>query len=255
MPPKLSIITACLNAENTIRQTIESVLHQGVDGVEYIIIDGGSTDGTLGIINEYVESIAVIVSEPDQGISDAFNKGIALANGEYIGIINADDYYEPEAFSAVLAITQQQGRPDVVHGSLRYIPGTAGDSYLEHPDIERINHYMSVFHPTMFIRRTAYQSIGVYRLDYHYAMDSEWVHRAIKSQLSFAQSLQVISNMRLGGTSHKYMYHSLLEFRRSTLAHGANWFEANYYFGRQLLIQSLINIQWIKRALLFRRDL
>jgi glycosyltransferase involved in cell wall biosynthesis len=253
MPPQLSIITPCLNAEETIRETIESVLQQGVDGVQYIIIDGGSTDSTLDIINEYAQSIDVIVSEPDRGISDAFNKGVALAKGEYIGIINADDYYEPDALKAILATALEHEQPDVIHGSLRYIPAT-GNSYLEHPNIERINHYMSVFHPTMFIHRKAYDTIGLYRLDFRYAMDSEWVHRAIVNRLMFIQSTHVISNMRLGGASHKYQYRSLLEFRRSAITHGTNWLSASFFFGRQLLIQTLININWVKRALLYRRE-
>ena len=203
MPSQLSIITPCLNAQATIRETIESVLGQGIDDIQYIVIDGGSTDDTLEIINEYAKFIDIIVSEPDRGISDAFNKGIALATGEYIGIINADDYYEPKALEAALETILDHGEPDVIHGSLRYIP-SQGQSYLEHPNIQNIWHFMSVFHPTMFIHRKAYKAIGQYRTDFHYAMDSEWVHRALANSLAFAQSPKVISNMRLGGKSHKY---------------------------------------------------
>ncbi|WP_101758415.1 glycosyltransferase family 2 protein [Oceanicoccus sp. KOV_DT_Chl] len=254
MSPYLSIITPCLNAEKTIKQTIDSVFQQEHHGIEYIIIDGGSTDGTLDIVKEYAQKLEIIVSEPDQGISDAFNKGIALAKGDYIAIINADDYYEPGAFNTIVATALEHNQPDVIHGGLRYIP-ISGDSYLEQPNIERIWRYMSVFHPTMFIHRRAYESIGLYRLDFRFAMDSEWVHRAIANRLRFVQSNNVISNMRLGGASHKYLLRSLLEFRQSAIAHGNNRKLANFYFGRQLIIQTLININWVKRLLLYRRHI
>lgn len=253
MSLRLSIITPCLNAENTIRDTINSVLNQDFADMEYIVIDGGSTDKTLDILKEYSQAIDILVSEPDQGISDAFNKGITLASGDYIAVINADDYYEPDAFRAILETATQHKQPDVIHGSLRYIP-FVGQSYLEHPDIHRIWHYMSLFHPTMFIHRKAYDAIGLYRLDYSYAMDSEWVHRALASDLTFIQSPSVISNMRLGGASHKYMLRSLLEFRHSAVTHGANKLSTSYYFARQLIIQTLININWIKLQRLKRKS-
>ena len=252
MTPKLSIITPCLNAKKTIRDTIESVLQQGLDDIEYIIIDGGSNDGTLDIINEYADTIDVIVSEPDRGISDAFNKGVTLAKGDYIGIVNADDYYEPNALEAILSTALEHHRPDIIHGSLRYVTPEEGE-YVEHPNMEHIWRYMSAFHPTMFIHRTAYESIGMYRLDFHYAMDSEWVHRALSNGLTFAQSQQVISNMRLGGVSHKNMRQSLLEFRRSVILHRKYRFLSSYCFIRQLIIQTMIKIPWVKKQRLQKR--
>jgi glycosyltransferase involved in cell wall biosynthesis len=194
------------------------------------------------------------VSEADDGISAAFNKGIALATGDYIGIINADDYYEPPAFKPIADAIEHNNYPDIIHGSLRYIP-SSGTSYIEHPDISRIWDYMSVFHPTMFISNKAYQAIGAYRLDFQYAMDSEWVHRALKNNLTFAQIEVVLSNMRLGGTSHKNMYYSLREFRRSTITHGGKKSGAYLYFVRQLIIQNCIKCKWVKRFLLWRRAL
>ena len=255
MQPLLSIITPCLNAKETIRQTIESVLQQGVNNVEYIIIDGGSTDGTLDIVNEYAESIAVIVSESDQGISDAFNKGIALANGEYIGIINADDYYQGGVFEKIISASTDNKKPDIIHGSLRYIGEDIDNlTYVEQPNIERIWDYMSLFHPTMFIRKKVYQDIGNYRVDYHYAMDSEWVHRAIAKGVFFLEVPEVISSMRLGGCSHRYMRRSLAEFRKSAVAHGSKNFWPNFYFIRQLILQSLLNIPLVKEFFLWKRS-
>jgi glycosyltransferase involved in cell wall biosynthesis len=254
MPSSFSIITVCLNAEQTIRQTIDSVIGQNYPHIEYIIIDGGSTDATLSIIEEYRDQISTVVSEADDGISDAFNKGIALATGDYIGIINADDYYEPTAFKTIADAIEHHHYPAVIHGSLRYIP-SSGASYIEHPDINRIWDYMSVFHPTMFISNKAYQAIGAYRLDFKYAMDSEWVHRALAANINFHQSSSVVSNMRLGGASHKNISKSLKEFRSSTIKHHSTPISAMYYYYRQLTIQKLINVPIIKRFILSRRQI
>ena len=98
---KISIITVCLNSKRTIEQTIQSVIGQAHDNCEYIVIDGGSTDGTLEILKKYDGSISTIISEPDEGIYDAMNKGIALATGDIIGILNSDDWYEPGIFKLV----------------------------------------------------------------------------------------------------------------------------------------------------------
>ena len=95
--PLISIITVSYNAVKTIEDTITSVLNQTYSNIEYIIIDGASTDGTLEVIKKYQDDISIIVSEPDKGIYDAMNKGIERANGELIGIINADDWYEANA--------------------------------------------------------------------------------------------------------------------------------------------------------------
>ena len=99
--PKITIITACLNAARTVEATIRSVLDQNYPNLEYIIIDGVSTDGTLEIVDKYEDKITKIVSEPDKGIYDAFNKGISLATGDLIGILNADDFYAPWTMTTI----------------------------------------------------------------------------------------------------------------------------------------------------------
>ena len=101
MQPKISIVTITYNSENTVEETIKSVISQGYPNLEYVIIDGASTDGTLDVVSKYSDRIAKIVSEPDKGISDAFNKGIKHATGEIIGIINSDDILLPGALQAV----------------------------------------------------------------------------------------------------------------------------------------------------------
>ena len=254
MSPRFTIITPCLNAESTIRDTVESVINQNIDDLEYIIIDGGSTDRTLNILKEYGRYINILISEPDDGISDAFNKGIKLASGDYIGIINADDFYEPQILKHISDLAQKGRPPDIIHGKLQY-HSPSGHSYIEEPNLNKIWDYMTIFHPTMFIHYQTYKKIGTYRLDFHYAMDSEWVHRAVKSKASFAQSPRVISNMRLGGHSHKNLYKSLREFRHSAIMHGGSKLTTTFFLYRQLAIQSLIKVDIVKQLLLWLRQI
>ena len=118
---KVSIVTVSYNCEATIEQTIQSVLSQDYDNVEYIIIDGGSTDGTIEIIRRYESNIAYWNSEPDRGISDAFNKGINCCTGEIVGILNADDLYLPGTVSTVVQAFQDNPEAGVVFGDQTFI--------------------------------------------------------------------------------------------------------------------------------------
>jgi len=126
--PLVSIITIVYNGEKHLQQTIESVLGQSYKPIEYLVVDGGSTDNSLSIIRSYGERIARWKSEKDRGISDAFNKGLSMVSGEIIGIINADDWYEPEAVErAVEALVGS----DIVYGDLRLIKDGKTDFVLK----------------------------------------------------------------------------------------------------------------------------
>ena len=250
--PHISIITPCLNSAATIRTTIQSVIQQKI-AVEYIIIDGGSTDGTLAIINEYTDKISHVISEPDNGISDAFNKGIRLANGEIIGILNSDDCYEPNALKTISDIFQTYS-PEVVHGNLQYETPT-GERFLEKPSPEKIWQLMTIYHPTMFVRKEIYDRIGAYKEDYLYAMDSEWVHRAHKMHVTFHYIDKTVTTMMLGGVSDRLRKHALNEFKKSTITHGTSQLTANYYYYRQRVIQALMSRPWLRRLnFLLRRQ-
>ena len=108
--PRISIITPTYNAARYLEQTMESVAAQGYPDLEYIVVDGGSTDATLDMVRDRPELVTTWISEPDKGISDAFNKGISMATGEIVGIINADDYYHPGALAVVARAACEQGR-------------------------------------------------------------------------------------------------------------------------------------------------
>lgn len=214
--PLVSIITVCRNAEATITRTIASVAAQKCARLEYIVIDGASTDGTVDILKNS-PAVTQWISEPDHGIVDAFNKGLAMARGQWIGIINADDWYEDDA--VVLALEHASGA-DVVHGSVRYWEAdTAREVY--HPAHEKLHLEMTINHPSMFVRRSVYEELGGFDPAYKYAMDYELALRLMLGEARFQAIPQVMANMRYGGTSDTYWWRAAGECARAkaTLLH------------------------------------
>ncbi|GHB75729.1 glycosyltransferase family 2 protein [Persicitalea jodogahamensis] len=204
---KISVITVAFNAENTIRDTIESVLAQDFGEVEYIVVDGKSTDATAEIVKSYGDRIARFISEPDQGIYDAMNKGIQLATGEVIGLLNADDLYASiDVLSQVMDTFLSSGS-DAVYGDLQYFDSGTGRVTRNW----RAGGYRSgIFlwgwmppHPSFFIRRSWYQKHGGFRLDMGTAADYELMLRMIhKYSAKLAYVQKVLVRMRAGGVSN-----------------------------------------------------
>lgn len=221
--PKVSIITVCLNSANTIRDTIESVINQTYQNIEYIIIDGGSTDGTIDIIREYEPCITKWVSEPDNGIYDAMNKGIKMATGEIIGIVNSDDYLELEAVRSVgdMYLVHQDG--DVFHGRVRIINNLNDIKYIiaSAEDVYKQNNFkMKIPHGGVFITKGCYLENGLYNVNYKIGADHDLLLRLIKSNKKFVFVNQVISNMRLGGVSSTKYKDTFIEHRDINIKHG-----------------------------------
>jgi GT2 family glycosyltransferase len=190
-------VTIVRNGAAKFARAAESVLGQDYPAIEYIVVDGASTDGTLDVIQRLDGRIAVWVSEPDTGISDAFNKGIALAHGEVVGLLNSDDWYEPEAVSAAVRALERSGA-DIAHGKLQYWEGTR-KTYLVTGDAELLERGMTVGHPTVFVRRACYERLGLYRNNFRQAMDYEWLLRAKMSGARFCFVDQCLANMQNGG--------------------------------------------------------
>lgn len=194
---RLSIITIVLNDKRNIEKTIESVLAQGVE-VEYIVMDGGSSDGTLDIVHKYDDKIDILVSEKDEGIADAFNKGIKLASGDVIGIVNSGDFLEKEALGCVVESFNDDS--DVVYGDVRYWNGEKQD-YVYSADCRYLDKFMSVNHPAVFVRRSLYEKYGVFDKNFPFAMDYELMLRFFVNGAKFKYINRVLSNMALGGVS------------------------------------------------------
>lgn len=201
---KVTIITVCFNSEATIERTIQSVLGQTYSNIEYIIIDGKSTDNTLNIIGQYRSVFGnrmIVISEKDQGIYDAMNKGIRLATGELIGIINSDDWYERTAVEDTVSAFKEFGRQTVVtYGMIRYYDGDQEESqhFYRH---EYLRNRM-ISHPTCFVSKAVYNRIGCFDLRYRLAADYEFMIRAYRNNIDFLPIYKLIANFRLNGASH-----------------------------------------------------
>lgn len=205
---KISIVTVAYNSEKTIANTIASILGQesreGVQ-VEYLIIDGASTDGTVQVAESFRQKLEEkgvdykILSEPDKGIYDAMNKGIALATGDVVGILNSDDWYEPEAL-AVVAQTYETTGFDLMYANIRLIKEN-GESILKKAKLKKYITSRHWNHPTTFIRRELYDTF-TYRLDNLYA-DLDMLIRIRKAGYHVEIVDRVLANFRMGGASNQ----------------------------------------------------
>lgn len=202
---KLSVITVCYNAAATIERTIRSVLGQRSDfEVEYIIIDGGSTDGTLDIVRRYEAGIAHWVSEPDGGIFDAMNKGISIASGDWIAIINSDDWYAKSAFQHVVTCIRQ-GKADVVVGGVMRVAEDLSYGKIILPPAGSFAVDQPNNHPATFVSKTVYEAVGAFNLAYRLASDLDFILRLQSSgQWAIVKLGEVLSYMLEGGASRGF---------------------------------------------------
>ncbi len=204
---KVSIITACFNSAATIRDTIETVLAQDYTEIEYIIIDGGSTDDTLKIVNEYASGIAKIISEKDDGIYFALNKGIALATGDVIGILHADDLYAGNF--VISTVMEKIQSVDAVYSDLQYVDRTVATTIKR--EWKSGEYEPGMFrkgwmppHPTFFVKKKCYEQFGAFNTTFRTAADYELMLRMIhKHHISIAYVPLVLVKMRVGGVSNK----------------------------------------------------
>lgn len=202
--PRLSIITPSFNQAPFLEATLRSVLDQGYPDLEYIVIDGGSTDGSVEIIRRYADRLAYWVSEKDNGQSEAINKGLARATGEILAWINSDDTYLPGAFEAQAGYLCAYPEVDVVYGDCVYT--TADGQLLQNAygrpfSLTELLRFTIPYQPTLFMRRTAIERAGLLDPAYHYAMDSEYWLRLHAAGARFAYHPQLVATYRLHGAS------------------------------------------------------
>ena len=199
---KISMITICLNSEKTIERTIESVLSQQNVELEYIIIDGKSTDRTLEILEKYSNRIDIIISEKDNGISDAFNKGIRISTGDIVGIINSDDRLRDGALQHLIEVVQPDTDVLFGHGIRDYQDGS-GKRYLADPDPQKLREGMSMVHPSVFVRKHAYDRFGLFDPSFRYTMDRELLLRFLNHGARFQYDDYYYAFYSMGGVSDK----------------------------------------------------
>ncbi len=200
--PKFTLITVVLNNQTLLEKTIKSVLEQNFKNFEYIIIDGGSKDGTLDIIKKYNDKLDYWLSETDKGIYDAFNKGMELSRGEYIGIVNSDDTYRPNALSIISSYIDNNENIDFIFGSVQKRWGLLS-GYKPWKIYFSWGFYSS--HSTgFFIKRTAAEKVGYYNLKYKYHADYDYFFRMIvKKKLKglATKKNEITGDFRSGGFS------------------------------------------------------
>lgn len=204
---KISIITVCYNSEDTIRDTLESVLSQDYSDIEYIIIDGASSDTTLEIVSGYEDRIQKIVSEPDRGIYDAMNKGVELASGDYIGVLNSDDvFFDNKVVSDLVSSIKVNGNPDAIYSDLQYVKEndlTKPTRKYSFPNFSpwMIRFGLMIPHPTFYVKSSIYNNHGKYRLDFKVAADFELMARVMLAGISPVYFKRFSVKMREGGVS------------------------------------------------------
>lgn len=251
--PLVTIITVVFNGKAHLEHTLLSVLQQSYRHIEYLVIDGGSTDGTQEILKHYDDRLDYWVSEPDRGISDAFNKGICLSSGDLIGILNADDWYEPHTIETVVKIYRHH--PDsIIHGDIRFWNTQKEPEYVFYGRDDIAHLRPSINHPTVFVPRTIYEKNGLFRLEFRKAMDFEWLIRAKRTGIPFIYLDSVLANMRRGGLSDKRWIESYWEATKARKLHGTGpifnyylFFKSTYLtIGRKILeflgLKTLITI-------------
>ena len=204
---KISIITVAYNAESTIEGTIRSVAEQDYPDIEYLIIDGASKDRTLEICDQHKDSITTLVSEPDKGIYDAMNKGLARATGDYIGILNADDLYAgPGVISAVVKQLQETGA-DSLYGDLVMVDPENLDKVVRYYSannfqLKRFEKGDMPPHPTFFVRRSIYEKHGHFKTHYKICADFDIMLRFLYlEKISSTYLPLTMIRMRTGGVS------------------------------------------------------
>ncbi len=203
----VSVITACFNSAYTIRDSIESVISQEGSPIEYILVDGASTDGTLDIINQYRDRIAAVISESDQGIYHAMNKGISVATGDVIGILNSDDFYPDNDIISKVSTAFQQSGADIVFGDLDFVSQSDSNKVVRLYRSKKFRPWMLRFgwmppHPATFIKKEVYERYGLYALGYRTGADYEmFVRLLLLNKVSYAYIPKTIVHMRMGGAT------------------------------------------------------
>jgi glycosyltransferase involved in cell wall biosynthesis len=246
----VTIITVTFNAEEFLESTIQSVISQKYNSTEYIIIDGGSTDGTVEIIKKYQDHIKYWVSEPDKGISDAWNKGIKLATGDIIGILNAGDYFSDETYIDIVANGLQIDKKMFCYGDTIMVDEFGQIVTHIYGKFNPLKLYVGLgfgfYHPGCFATRPVYKEVGEFVLRYKLAMDSDWLFRCYRADVVF-KKLDLSCFMLDGGVSRKSGLSAYGEYLQAMS-------ENNFSLGYVYLSMIIAGIRGLLKSLFFKRN-
>ena len=232
MTPRVSIVTVTKNSGSTIERTIQSVLGQSHQPDEYIFIDGQSVDNTLNIIQRHKPKTAMKyewISEPDNGIYDAMNKGLRKATGDIIGIINGDDWYDSLAIEVMIAL-YMNNREGVYYGLVReYLPDDESRTLsVDHTELP----WKMIPHPSCFVSRSLYEQYGYFDDQYRFAADLDLMVRFKKNNVQFINSQKLIAHYVHGGATHRHFQGSTREV--FSILHKHNYITAASKYLHQL---------------------
>lgn len=227
---KVSVITACYNSAKTILDNMQSVQHQTYANIEHVVVDGLSKDDTLSIIHRHQNAKTSVVSEKDQGIYDAINKGIQRASGDIIGLMHSDDvFHHPQVVEKVVAVFNSDLSIQAVYGDLLYVQADNTQKIIRTWKSKQAtgqDFYWGWMpaHPTMYVRKEVFQQYGLYRTDMRISADYEWMLRLmLKHQIKSKYLPQFMVNMRVGGVSNSSWKNRILanqEDRRAWQVNG-----------------------------------
>lgn len=232
---KFSLITPTYNSAATLKDTLESIKAQKEVDLEYIIVDGASKDETAEIVQGYREHIAHFISEPDKGIYDAMNKGVKLATGDVIGILNSDDFYAHGRTLADVCAAFSESHADAVYGNLQYVDFNNIAKVVRHwhsGSYRRANFLYGWMppHPAFFVRRELYEKHGLYDTSFRTSADYELMLRFLYKHHATAHYLpQVLVKMRTGGISNSSLRHRLYANKEDRRAWSKNGLKPYFY--------------------------
>lgn len=249
---KVSIITVTYNSSATLQDTIESVYRQTYQDIDYWIVDGASTDTTLSIIQKNVERFQGrlhYISEPDNGIYDAMNKGIQMCRGDIIGTLNADDFFTSDTIIEEVVSIFTAKEVDVVYGDVHFIHAESPEktvryysSALFHPFWLRFG-FMPA-HPSLYVKREIYQEVGLYSLDFTIASDFDMMIRIFRSRKArYAYLRKDFVTMRTGGISTRNFHNRLVITREQALACRKNGIYSNKLFISLKYLRKLLELR------------
>ena len=249
---KISLITVSYNSASTIGTTLESVAAQNYPELEYIIVDGGSSDSTLDIVDQFSELVTLCISEPDQGIYDAMNKGVQRATGEVIGILNSDDFYrQVEVLNEVAALFDADPELEVVLGDVDFVREDDLNHSVRSYRAGQFKPWMFRFglmppHPAVFVRKSAYERVGFYKLGYKIAADFDFLTRLLLLDgAKYKVSGRTWVRMRTGGASTSGIKSNLISTKEMLRS-----LKENGIYSNAFLLLLRLPIKYIKQIFL-----
>lgn len=232
---KVSLITVTYNSEKTISETIKSIQAQDYEKIEYIIVDGSSTDHTIQQIESFNHVVTKLISEPDHGIYDAMNKGISMSTGDIIGILNSDDVYANSSIISTIIKTFKSCKTDSVFGDLIFFKDNDFNKVTRYYSSAQFDPSLFAYgwmpaHPTFFVRRSIYEKFGTFQTDYKIAADYELLTRFLaKHKVSYTYIPQILVKMRTGGASTKSLMSNYILNKEIIRACRENDIQTNWF--------------------------